>query len=62
MVERPYSSSSFIIPPATGHHRWSGAGKNNFMVYNFLIQYYTIIGVKTDRGYKKIFSKKQNKN
>jgi hypothetical protein len=22
------SSSSFIEPPATGHHRWSGAKKN----------------------------------
>jgi hypothetical protein len=24
------SSSSFIEPPATGHHRWSGAKKKHF--------------------------------
>jgi hypothetical protein len=33
------SSSSFIKPPANGHHRWSGAGKKNnifIIFYNFL--------------------------
>jgi hypothetical protein len=30
-----FSSSSFIKPPANGHHRWSGAGKNDIF-HNFL--------------------------
>jgi hypothetical protein len=27
-----FSSSSFIEPPATGHHRWSGA-KKAFIIF-----------------------------
>jgi hypothetical protein len=36
-----FPSSSFIKPPANGHHRWSGAGKthfNNFL--QFFLQYW----------------------
>jgi hypothetical protein len=29
------SSSSFIEPPATGHHRWSGAKKAFFYTKNY---------------------------
>jgi hypothetical protein len=33
------TSSSFIKPPANGHHRWSGAGKATFYnLYNFFKQ------------------------
>ncbi len=32
------SSSSFIEPPATGHHQWSGAKKNIFPK-NYILQY-----------------------
>ncbi len=32
-VPRTLSSSSFIEPPATGHHQWSGARKNIFNIF-----------------------------
>jgi hypothetical protein len=37
-------SSSFIKPPANGHHRWSGAEKKHILIifYNFL-QFFTIL-------------------
>jgi hypothetical protein len=28
LLQIPSSSSSFMEPPATGHHQWSGAKKN----------------------------------
>ncbi len=31
------SSSSFIEPPATGHHRWSGAKKKHFLNNIYII-------------------------
>ncbi len=43
-VAKSSSSSSFIKPPATGHHRWSGAGKKTFYnLYRFFKQNITIL-------------------
>ncbi len=39
-VQSVQSSSSYILPPATGHHRWSGAQKKHFKNY-FFLQYTT---------------------
>jgi hypothetical protein len=39
------SSSSFIKPPATGHHRWSGAGKKQFYGLHFYIKSITVMGM-----------------
>jgi hypothetical protein len=50
--KRLKSSSSFIEPPATGHHRWSGA-KRFSKDYNFLQYYKNLIGEKWYHSGKK---------
>ncbi len=45
------SSSSFIKPPATGHHRWSGAKKTFFIFFLQNIQLYNYKS-KTEDGWQ----------
>jgi hypothetical protein len=51
----PSSSSSFIEPPATGHHQWSGAkrfSKNYFHFYNTFYNTRTMVNDIFDKTTK----------
>jgi hypothetical protein len=54
--ERPdMALSSFIKPPANGHHRWSGAGKKTHFysfLYNFLQYWRGILQSEKKRNKK----------